>query len=119
MDWILRHKALAIIITLGIAVGAWYFLGSSSTTPDTVLSADEPSAAPAGTSDLIESLLALRAVSLNGTIFSDPAFQALKDFTTPIVPEAVGRPNPFAPLGADSKASDASTKSARIFAPVQ
>ena len=48
--------------------------------------------------EIVSTLLQLRAVSLSGTIFSDPAFQGLKDFSTPITPEPAGRPNPFAPL---------------------
>lgn len=116
MDWILKHKIIALIIALVFAVGAWYLLSGSSSS-DAVLSAEQTAPAPAGTADLIESLLALRAVSLSGTIFSNPAFQALRDFSTPIVPEAIGRSDPFAPLGAANQASAASTQSAQIFAP--
>lgn len=49
--------------------------------------------------DVVGVLLQLRAVSLSGTIFTDPAFQALQDFSSEIIPEPVGRTNPFAPLG--------------------
>ncbi len=49
--------------------------------------------------DLVETLLTLRAITLSGTIFTDPAFRTLQDFGTTIVPEPVGRQNPFAPIG--------------------
>lgn len=52
--------------------------------------------------ELVESLLTLRAISLSGTIFNDPAFQKLQDFGTMIVPEPVGRANPFAPRGQEA-----------------
>ena len=47
--------------------------------------------------ELVETLLALRAVTLSGSIFQDIAFQSLKDFGTPIMPEPIGRENPFTP----------------------
>jgi hypothetical protein len=55
--------------------------------------------------DIVNTLLELRAVSLSGTIFSDPAFLRLKDFGSQIIPEPVGRPNPFAPLTGSAAAS--------------
>ncbi len=117
MDWILRHKLLAIIITVVLAGVAWYMLSGSSSPSAPVLSTEQPTQAPAGASDLVQSLLVLRAVTLSGTIFSNPAFQALQDFTTPIIPEPVGRPDPFAPLGQGNQASPSSTQGAQIFAP--
>lgn len=55
--------------------------------------------------DVVGVLLQLRAVSLSGTIFTDPAFQALQDFGSEIIPEPVGRQNPFAPLGGTAAAT--------------
>ena len=43
-------------------------------------------------------LLDLRAIRLDGQIFSDPAFQSLRDSSVDIVLEPIGRVNPFAPL---------------------
>ena len=60
---------------------------------------------PAVDSDVVTILLQLRAVSLSGTIFSDAAFTSLKDFGSQIVPEPVGRANPFAPLTAVASTS--------------
>ncbi len=118
MDWILKHKILAIALTLVFAGVVWYFLsGSASSEP--VLSTDQPASVPSGAADMVASLLALRTVSLDGTIFSNPSFRALKDFTTPVVPEPVGRPDPFAPLGAGGQVSAGATKSAQIFVPTR
>jgi hypothetical protein len=98
MNWILKHKIISIVMTVLVVGIAWYFLSGSSSAPTAVLSSEASSQSPAGTDQLISSLLALRSVTLGGTIFSNPSFQVLQDFTTPIVPEPVGRPNPFAPL---------------------
>lgn len=48
--------------------------------------------------ELIALLLTLHSISLDTTLFTDPKFTSLKDFTRELVPEPVGRPNPFAPL---------------------
>ena len=99
MKTILQYKFIIIGGALVIAVIAWYVL---SPTPENTDLASTP--APAGTTPaeagIVPTLLTLRSVKLDGTIFSEPAFQHLKDFSTEIVPEPVGRSNPFAPLGA-------------------
>lgn len=43
-------------------------------------------------------LIDLRLIKLDNSIFSDKAFQSLRDFGQDIVPEPVGRKNPFAPV---------------------
>ena len=79
-----------------IAFGVWWGL---STTPaaSSALTTDMP-AGPG--QDVVDTLLTLRSIKLDGAIFSESAFTSLHDFSTQIVPEPVGRPNPFAPLGA-------------------
>ena len=93
-----------------VAGAAWYGLTSPSSTKTTLVTT---TANNAPGQDLVETLLALRAVKLDGTIFTEPAFTGLTDFSTPIIPEPVGRPNPFAPLVFTSSAS--SVQQAAIF----
>jgi hypothetical protein len=101
MSLFARNKLLLILLGLVVLGVSWYFFSGSSDTPDLL----ETTVGPAGLSanpqeaDLVQTLLALRAVSLSGTIFNDPAFMSLRDFGTQIIPEPVGRQNPFAPLG--------------------
>jgi hypothetical protein len=64
-------------------------------------------------SDVVGGLLQLRAVSLSGTIFTDPAFQSLQDFGSEIIPEPVGRPNPFAPLSSAPVATTSQAQAAQ------
>lgn len=116
-DIILKHKFIAVIVLLVVIAGAWYGLsGSSSPSPDLV--STTPSSGSADQT-LVETLLTLRTVSLSGTIFSDPAFESLKDFGTQIVSEPVGRPNPFAPLSSSVIQNATSTKNPQLFAPKQ
>ncbi|MBI2611108.1 hypothetical protein HYW60_04240 [Candidatus Kaiserbacteria bacterium] len=78
-----------------VAIGAWWFL--SDAPQEGELLTTEAAGGGSVDKELVGTLLQLRAVSLSGTVFSDPAFQLLQDFGTQIIPEPVGRPNPFAP----------------------
>lgn len=46
----------------------------------------------------IKQISILNRVKISGSLFSDPSFQTLKDWSRPIPEEAAGRPNPFAPF---------------------
>jgi len=100
MQSLFSTKSL-LIIGLAAFVGmvGWYTLRGSSA-PDALLVTESVgSGAPSEKErDLVATLLQLRAIGLDGTIFSDPAFQSLVDYGIEIVPEPVGRENPFAPL---------------------
>lgn len=48
--------------------------------------------------ELLATLLELRSITLDEEIFDDTTFRQLEDFSQELVPEPVGRPNPFAPL---------------------
>lgn len=47
--------------------------------------------------DITVVLNQLNAVSIDGTLFEDPAFRALTDFHLEVSPEPKGRQNPFLP----------------------
>lgn len=101
MQALLQHKLILIASGLVVAVLVWYGLSPSSVEPDLVSSpAAEGSQVDQG---IVPTLLTLRAVKLDGTIFSAAAFTRLKDFSTDIVSEPVGRTNPFAPLSARTR----------------
>jgi hypothetical protein len=54
------------------------------------------SAAMAAQSDeLVRRLNELKAIELNGQIFSDPRFLSFVNYSVPVLPEPVGQPNPF------------------------
>ena len=97
MAWLSKHKLVGLIVILVITAIAWYML-SGSPAPDSVLVTESAQQIPPEAQDLLNSLHALQAVTLQSNIFSNTSFHLLKDFTTPIVPEPIGRTNPFAPL---------------------
>ena len=114
---LLRHKLILVAIAILIAGIAWYAMTPTAETPNVVGTTSTTQGVAPADQSIVATLLTLRAVKLDGTIFNDPAFLSLKDFSTEIVPEPVGRPNPFAPLPSQSKASASSTKAANIFTP--
>jgi|SRR3989344_8651532 len=119
MQWIKQHKLVFIIIIVLIVFGVWYGLSQSSA-PAPLLTSNSPSGSPTvdgADRQLVTTLLALRAVTLNGSIFTNPAFVGLQDFSTTIVPEPVGRDNPFAPLQSTATSTPENPHAAQLFAP--
>lgn len=98
-------KSNFMIVVLGViavAIGGWY-LFLRDTTPEPVLTTEDLTTSQgAADREVVETLLQLRAITLAGTILTDPAFLRLVDTGTQIVPEPVGRPNPFLPLSRSS-----------------
>lgn len=100
------QNKIVILLVGGVALAGmvWYsFLRDRG--DGALLQTDDLTQATEADSDIVSTLLELRAVSLSGTIFTDPAFLLLQDFGSEIVPEPVGRPNPFAPLQGAAAAS--------------
>ncbi len=53
--------------------------------------------------EFLTSLLNLKNITLDDSLFTEPSFTSLQDFSTTVAAtSAQGRPNPFAPLGLDS-----------------
>jgi hypothetical protein len=101
MDFIIKNKYLFMGVILIIAGFVWYGMSEKQTsesllTSDTV---DGKSAQSVAERELLDTLLELKSIRLDGQIFTESAFSALRDFTTEIVSEPIGRSNPFAPLG--------------------
>ena len=110
---LLRNKLVLIGIIIVVLGGAWYGLSSSSG-PTPVLTST--GADTSGDGNIVSTLLALQAITLGDSIFSNPAYTTLKDYTTAILPEPVGRPDPFAPL---PTLSTGTSKNVQIFQPAK
>ncbi|MDO8481810.1 MAG: hypothetical protein Q7S75_01865 [bacterium] len=118
MEFISRNKW--IFLGLGVVVAGFFWYASSGTSAPADLLTTEGTVSPASPADntLVETLLTLRAITLSGHIFSDTTFQSLKDFGTEIIPEPIGRADPFAPLNQDSAQSVGTTdEGAKLFTP--
>lgn len=93
-------RTTIILIVLGLLVlgaAAYLLFGSQPS---------ESAVSPAGTpgSEAEMTFLGLTAqidpVAFDTSVLDDPRFKALRDIRTAILPEAPGRADPFAPLGA-------------------
>lgn len=111
----LFKNRLVLLILGGIVLAGmvWYSFMRDGSAP--LLQTTDLTRTNGADSDIVQVLLQLRAVSLAGTIFTDPVFQSLQDYGSEIIPEPVGRSNPFAPLGNNS----VSTTSTRAPASAQ
>jgi len=106
MHFLSQYKMYILLgAAVVIALGAWYVLSEPPQEELTTTSVES-----GVDKDLVSTLLQLRTVSLTGTIFSDPAFQSLQDFGTQIIPEPVGRPNPFTPASYRSTSTSSGNK---------
>lgn len=109
------HKLAFIGIIALVVGGVWLGLSSSPPSPDLVTTPMEGAGNPVE-QGIITTLLTFRSVELDPKILSSPAFTTLKDFSTQIIPEPIGRENPFAPLQYNPlPASASTTKSTQIF----
>ena len=96
------QNVIFIIVAIIIAFIAYSYFFAGKATP--ILSEETVSQAAPADQDLISLLLELKAITLDESLFSDATFTSLQDFSKELVPEATGRPNPFAPLGSQAKA---------------
>jgi hypothetical protein len=113
IDAFKRHKMIVILILVLVGIGIWYITSSSGTPEPTLTNAGD--SLQGEDQELVQTLLRLRSITLDGAIFQNPIFVNLKDFTVQIQPEPVGRPDPFARLSGGSAATSQSTQSATIF----
>jgi hypothetical protein len=94
MDFLKKNR-MYIGIVLLLAAGFWvymtYFTGSSGE----LLTSNTSSPL---SQDVLLTLSNLNTLKLDDSIFSDPVFTSLSDYSVAIPPEAAGRRNPFAPF---------------------
>ena len=65
--------------------------------------------------DFLTILLNVKNVKLDDSIFSDPAFNSLRDSSIVLVPDNTeGRPNPFAPIGFEKIAAPVNAPGTQI-----
>ncbi|KKW19933.1 MAG: hypothetical protein UY63_C0004G0018 [Parcubacteria group bacterium GW2011_GWA2_51_10] len=97
MSTLKQYKIALLGIAIVVALFIWWGLrGSPQDVP--LLTTEALGGATGIEKELVETLITVQSISLTGTIFSDPAFRSLGDFGREIIPEPMGRRDPFAPL---------------------
>jgi hypothetical protein len=97
---------LRFLIAISIIVGAGYLCFYAYTTyaeTNALVTNVNPSGSFNASNGIqvLSQLQQLSSLTLSSSIFQSPAFLSLVDFTVPVVPEPISRPNPFAPIGQD------------------
>ena len=108
-----QYKWLLIGGVILAVVFVWWGMPSSNTQSQTSITTTDDTSVVDPT--LVQTFLTVSSIDLSGTIFTEAAFTSLQDFSTPIVDEPVGRPNPFAPLASTAAADSATNTVSRIF----
>lgn len=94
-----KYKNIIIgIIVIGGGFFAYTYFFTGDNAPQLLTSERSETAATAVGAEILALLRDLRSIRLDDSIFSDPVFQGLEDFGQPLVPEPLGRNNPFAPI---------------------
>lgn len=106
---------IIVVIILIVGIGGASLLGNKTPVPVKSSSplTSSSGSAPAGTtsqnsasSDEFSNLLSsVKRITIDTSIFDNPAYKMLRDFPVSLGSDIVGRVNPFAPIGTDSASS--------------
>jgi hypothetical protein len=120
MEYITQHKLISLLVLVLLIGAAWWGFTNVSGPAPVITTTDVGNATDTQDAQIVSTLLQLQAVTLSGAIFTDPGFLSLQDFTTQVVSEPVGRPNPFAPVSPDVPiATSTGTLNPDLFAPAK
>ncbi len=104
------QKLIVIIIIVALlgAFGYYVFSSSEATTVPTELSEQDLAG-----QDILALAYKFETVTFDESIFASPIFLSLVDFQIPLSPEAQGRNNPFAVIGAEGGVSPSGSKTVK------
>lgn len=104
LEMIKKNKIIIIVLVIIIAGFAWFGLSDPAPSSN-LLSNETRTGTSAADQEILRVLLDMRSIRLDSTIFENPAFASLRDFGRDIIPEPVGRTNPFAPARSSQSSS--------------
>lgn len=106
------HKIIAVFLTaICLAISTAAFYGKNS------FAQDEAAGGGQIGGDILSILGDLGSIRLDDSVFQNPIFQSLKDYSVVIPREIKGRKNPFLPIGQDVIPTGATEKTATTTAP--
>jgi hypothetical protein len=98
MNFIKRYQSLLGIVAILIAAFVIYSVFFAHPAPAPLSKISVATTQDPVDQQLIALLLTLHSITLDSSLFDNPKFTGLRDFGRDLVPEPVGRKNPFAPL---------------------
>lgn len=93
-----KRNIILIIVAIIILGFAFNYLFRQSSNTSSSLSVVASSAQNVDTKNILVLLQEMNLVKLDNTIFNGQVFKYLKDTSVTLVPQPVGRLNPFAPM---------------------
>ncbi|TSC69160.1 MAG: hypothetical protein G01um101456_304 [Parcubacteria group bacterium Gr01-1014_56] len=96
MQFIKDNKMYIGLILLSLA-GLWFYMTYFSGPPSSPTLSSDQTVSPLS-QDVLVTLSNLHTIKLDNSIFTDPLFTSLTDYSVAIPPQNAGRRNPFAPL---------------------
>jgi hypothetical protein len=109
-----KYKNIIIVFVI-IALGliAYSFLRPDPTVESLLETTERQDGAQVLGDEITSAIGQINSLKLDRAIFDDPILKRLIDHSKPILPEPVGRKNPFAPIGVSGETTtSASTKTA-------
>ena len=89
-------STISILVIVALA-GLGYFWWSGNSTPASSSITSSDSQAAVGV-QVLNLLNQIQSLSIDTSLFTDPAYKTLVDYSVMIPPVPVGRSNPFAPI---------------------
>lgn len=97
------QRLIAIMLTIAFIGYAGYLLSQKE--PDLTAVQNDFANSETSSQDISALSEELQKIKIDASLFSSPLFTSLFDFSTPIIPEDQGRPNPFNKIGTDNVSS--------------
>ncbi len=94
------QRLIAITLTLAFVGYAGYSLSQKE--PNVTAVQNDFASSETASQDISALSEELQKIQIDASLFSSPLFTSLFDFSTPVIPEEQGRPNPFNKIGTDS-----------------
>lgn len=98
MNNIIKQNKIFVAGFVVLFAGVLYYWSTSTGSTPTLTSSDTTPV----TQELILASNKLSAIRLDTSLFDDPVYLSLNNFSVPIPPQPFGRRNPFAPSGANN-----------------
>ncbi len=101
---------IVIAIIIAVCVAGYFYMNRDQSSDDLLVSSmvgvsGSGSAVAPVDNQLLAALRDLRRLQLDDSLFKDPIWLSLRDFSQTLAPQEPYRPNPFAPLGSSGQSA--------------
>ena len=98
-----KTTVIVIVIVIISVIAYFYYEGGSSSASGGLV--ESPGSDQSIGSAELDLLSQIQSLKIDASMFQDPGYQALEDYSVAIPQDNVGRPNPFAPFPGEAVSS--------------